>query len=48
MQVLSHGAMNESTRMAAMLWNDYKARMGHSEGIDMQFNLSTLLRLLMV
>jgi hypothetical protein len=30
--------------MAAMLWNDYKARMGHSEGIDMQFNLSTLLK----
>jgi hypothetical protein len=30
-------------QMAAMLWHDYKSRMGHSEGINMQFDLSTLI-----
>jgi hypothetical protein len=30
--------------MAGLLWSSYKARMGQSNGIDMQFDLSVLLR----
>jgi hypothetical protein len=30
--------------MAGMLWTDYKERMGHSDGISMQFDLSHLLK----
>jgi hypothetical protein len=29
--------------MAALLWNDYKNRMGTSEGIDMQFDLERII-----
>jgi hypothetical protein len=29
--------------MAILLWINYKERMGHSDGINMQFNLSSLL-----
>jgi hypothetical protein len=31
-------------QMAMMFLNDYKDRMGHSEGINMQFNLQSLLK----
>jgi hypothetical protein len=36
--------VTDHDQMAAMLWHYYKARMGHSEGINMQFDLLTLIR----
>jgi hypothetical protein len=36
--------VTDHDQMVAMLWHDYKARMGHSEGINMQFDLLTLIR----
>jgi hypothetical protein len=45
--MLKDNQENEVTyhdQMAAMLWHDYKAGMGHSEGINMQFDLSALIR----
>jgi hypothetical protein len=35
--------ITEHHDMASLLWRSYKERMGHSEGMDMQFDLATLL-----
>jgi hypothetical protein len=35
--------VTDHDQMAGMLWNNYRERMGQSEGIDMQFDLSSLI-----
>jgi hypothetical protein len=35
--------ITDHDQMAGVLWNSYKERMGRSEGIEMQFDLSRLL-----
>jgi mannosylglycoprotein endo-beta-mannosidase len=35
--------VNDHDLMARMLWNEYKDRMGRSEGIDMQFDLAQII-----
>ena len=35
--------VSDHDTMAAMLWTCYRNRMGHSEGIQMQFDLSRLI-----
>jgi hypothetical protein len=34
--------VDDHAEMAGLLWSSYRDRMGHSEGINMQFNLSNL------
>jgi hypothetical protein len=36
--------ITDHDQMAGMLWNNYKDRMGHSEGISMQFDLAALIQ----
>jgi hypothetical protein len=35
--------ITDHEKMVGMLWNNYKERMGKSEGISMQFDLQSLL-----
>jgi hypothetical protein len=35
--------VTEHESMAALLWTDYKNRMGTTEGIDMQFDLDRII-----
>jgi hypothetical protein len=45
--MLKDEAGNELTdhdQMAGLLWSSYRSRMGHSEGISMQFDLHSLIK----
>jgi hypothetical protein len=39
--------VTDHDQMASMLWNSYRDRMGHLEGISMQFDLHRLIHKVM-